>query len=199
MSQAPEGTCIVSQNVPSGLTVSIVSVWCWNPLLRRYDQVSLIPADDNSTHLYPRLWFVHCKVNSLLPLFTPHSLPTLLICCCSCYFITTVTSSPQPKPVDQNDDMTQLDPDWQVSKKCIKERTAVMFNNELIADVHFIVGSGLTRRRIPAHKFILSTGSPVFYAMFYGGLVGDREEVTIPDVEPQAFLNILRRVFYRST
>ena len=106
----------------------------------------------------------------------------------------------QPKPADQNEDtndMAQLNPDWQVSKKCVKERTSVMFNNELIADVHFIVGSGSTQRRIPAHKFILATGSPVFYAMFYGGLAKDKKEVTIPDVEPQAFLNILRWVYCR--
>ena len=93
--------------------------------------------------------------------------------------------------------MTQLDPDWQVSKKCIKERTAVMFNNELIADVHFIVGSGSNQRRIPAHKFIMVTGSPVFYAMFYGGLAEDKKEVTIPDVDPQAFFNLLRWVYGR--
>ena len=92
--------------------------------------------------------------------------------------------------------MTELDSDWQVSKKCIKERTAVMFNNELIADVHFMVGSESTQRRIPAHKFILVTGSPVFYAMFYGGLAEDKNEVTIPDVEPQAFLKLLQWVFW---
>ena len=90
--------------------------------------------------------------------------------------------------------MTQLDLDWQISKECVKERTAVIFNNELLADVHFLVGSGSSQRRIPAHKFILVTGSPVFYAMFYGGLAQDTEEVAIPDVEAQAFLNLLRWV-----
>ena len=67
-----------------------------------------------------------------------------------------------------------------------------MFNNELIADVHFIVGSKSAQCRIPAHTFILVTGSPVFYAMFYGRLAADKKEVTIPDVEPQAFLNMLQ-------
>ena len=91
--------------------------------------------------------------------------------------------------------MTELGPDWQVSKKCMKERISVMFNNELLADVHFIVGSGSSQRRIPAHKFILATGSPVFYAMFYGELAEDKKEVTIPDVEPQAFLELLEWVY----
>ena len=90
--------------------------------------------------------------------------------------------------------MTELASDWQVSKKCMKERIAVMFNNELMADVHFMVGSESTQRRIPAHKFILATGSPVFYAMFYGSLTGDKE-VTIPDVEPEAFLKLLQWVY----
>ena len=93
--------------------------------------------------------------------------------------------------------MTQLDPDWQVYKTCIKERTAVLFNNELLADVHFKVGSRSTLR-IPAHKLILATGSPVFYAMFYGGLAEDKKEVAIPDVEPQAFLNMLQWVYSRT-
>ena len=42
-------------------------------------------------------------------------------------------------------------------------------------------------RKIPAHKYVLATSSTVFYAMFYGGVAGDREKDTIevPDVEPQ--------------
>ena len=88
--------------------------------------------------------------------------------------------------------MSEQDPDWQASKGCIRERSAVMFNNELIADVHFIVGLGSNQRRIPVHKYILVTGSSVFFAMFYGGLAEQTSEVTIPDVEPQAFFNLLR-------
>ena len=90
--------------------------------------------------------------------------------------------------------MNQLVPDWQVSKTSMVERISVMFNNELMADVHFIVGSDCAQRRIPAHKFILTTASPVFFAMFYGGLAEDKKDITIPDVEPQAFLNLLEWV-----
>ena len=96
-----------------------------------------------------------------------------------------------------NNDKSQTDPDWQVTKKCIKERTAVLFNNELMADVHFIVGSETSQRCVPAHKLILATGSPVFCAMFYGELTEDKNEVTIPDVEPQAFFNLLQWVYGR--
>ena len=103
----------------------------------------------------------------------------------------------QPATVDQkknNNDRTQLHPDWYASKKSLQERNAVMLNNDLLADVYFIVGSGSTQRRIPAHKYILVTGSSVFHAMFCGGLP-EEKEVAIPDVEPQAFLNLLKWVY----
>lgn len=47
---------------------------------------------------------------------------------------------------------------------------------------------------IPAHKYILATGSSVFYAMFYGGLAENKQEIKVPDVEPTAFLTLLRYV-----
>lgn len=33
------------------------------------------------------------------------------------------------------------DPNWQATKSTVRERNAAMFNNELIADIKFIVGS----------------------------------------------------------
>ena len=110
-------------------------------------------------------------------------------------FLSSVLHLPlQATPMFHEDknEMVRQDPDWQASRKGLLQRSAVMFNNELIADVHFIVGSGSNQRRIPAHKYILATGSSVFFAMFYGGLKEERNEITIPDVEPRAFLNLLR-------
>lgn len=54
------------------------------------------------------------------------------------------------------------------------------------------VGSTDNAQRIPGHKYILATGSSVFYAMFYGGLSSCSPEIEIPDVEPVAFLNLLK-------
>lgn len=34
----------------------------------------------------------------------------------------------------------------------------------------------------------------MFYAMFYGGLAEDKKEIVVPDVEPGAFLTMLRYV-----
>ena len=41
---------------------------------------------------------------------------------------------------------------WQATKATLKERFLFLFNNELQADVHFIVGRGVSSQRIPAHK-----------------------------------------------
>lgn len=114
-----------------------------------------------------------------------------------------------------------------------------MFNNELMADVHFVVGPPGAARRVPAHKvrarlalprgalpspgpgagggasrgfqasagggagrgsgqvgsppqYVLAVGSSVFYAMFYGDLAEVKSEIHIPDVEPAAFLILLK-------
>jgi BTB/POZ domain-containing protein 3/6 len=39
---------------------------------------------------------------------------------------------------------------------------------------------------------VLATGSSVFYAMFFGGLAEHKSEITVPDVEPAAFLTLLK-------
>lgn len=123
-----------------------------------------------------------------------------------------------------------------------------MFNNELMADVHFIVGPTGGSQKVPAHKvkrfhhgiltslsvcwirevvsaateknylcsfielsndcvilpacvlthlsppsqYVLAVGSSVFCAMFYGDLAEEESEIHIPDVEPAAFLILLK-------
>ena len=41
---------------------------------------------------------------------------------------------------------------WQATKATLKERFQYLFNNELQADIHFIVGRGVSSQRIPAHR-----------------------------------------------
>lgn len=98
-------------------------------------------------------------------------------------------SSPCISPVGP---LNTLDPNWQATKPTVRERNAAMFNNELMADVRFVVGSPGLTQVIPAHKYVLATGSSVFYAMFYGGLAEHKEEIEVPDVEPSAFLTLLK-------
>lgn len=41
-------------------------------------------------------------------------------------------------------------------------------------------------------QYVLAVGSSVFYAMFYGDLAEVKSEIHIPDVEPTAFLILLK-------
>ncbi|XP_037551027.1 BTB/POZ domain-containing protein 6-B [Nematolebias whitei] len=84
---------------------------------------------------------------------------------------------------------------WQCSHPTLRERNALMFNNELMADVHFIVGPLGASQRVPAHKYVLAVGSSVFCAMFYGDLAEEESEIHIPDVEPAAFLILLKYMY----
>ena len=58
-----------------------------------------------------------------------------------------------------------------------------MLNNHLFSDVNFVVrksdGESESKQVIPAHKFVLSIGSPVFEAMFYGELAETRDCLTV--------------------
>ena len=103
--------------------------------------------------------------------------------------------SPQPSPRHTSQLPTAHateEYNWQASQACVRDRNAVMFNNPLMSDVTFRVGAGGSVKTFPAHKYVLATGSSVFFAMFYGGLADEVKEVEIPDVEPMAFQNLLR-------
>ncbi len=53
-----------------------------------------------------------------------------------------------------------------------------------MADVYFDVGADLgAARKFPAHKYVLATGSTVFYAMFYGGLAEERDVIEVNERE----------------
>ncbi|KAJ8309439.1 hypothetical protein KUTeg_014313 [Tegillarca granosa] len=100
--------------------------------------------------------------------------------------------TPQNSPKVLPTAKTSEEFNWQANQNTLQERNAVMFNNPLMADVYFIVGSEPSQQRIPAHKYVLATSSSVFHAMFYGGLANQTNDIKIPDVEPCAFLNLLR-------
>ncbi|XP_048471798.1 BTB/POZ domain-containing protein 1 isoform X2 [Rhincodon typus] len=84
---------------------------------------------------------------------------------------------------------------WQAAQRSVRERFSFMFNNELLSDVHFAVGKGPGARRLPAHRFVLAVGSAVFDAMFNGGMATSSAEIELPDVEPAAFLALLRFLY----
>ena len=95
--------------------------------------------------------------------------------------------------------MAAVEENWQMKLSTIKERTTVIFNNELLSDVKFVVpaseAESETRKTIPAHKLVLAISSPVFYAMFYGQLAEAKDFVELPDCEYDSLLEFFRYLY----
>ena len=83
--------------------------------------------------------------------------------------------------------------DWQSSKKTVLQRNAYMFDNELMSDVSFICEE--SRRIFHAHKYVLATGSAVFFAMFYGEIRPKELPIRIEDAEEESFKEFLRFLY----
>ncbi|XP_034143602.1 BTB/POZ domain-containing protein 6-B isoform X3 [Esox lucius] len=107
--------------------------------------------------------------------------------------VTVPTTTATQQNINNNIETTS----WQSTHPTLRERNALMFNNEHMADVHFIVGSPGESQKVPAHKYVLAVGSSVFGAMFYGDLAEGESEIHIPDVEPAAFLIMLKELGYK--
>ncbi|XP_021359847.1 BTB/POZ domain-containing protein 6-like [Mizuhopecten yessoensis] len=80
---------------------------------------------------------------------------------------------------------------WQCDKSLV-ECLNHLFTSGIACDVMFLVGEN--KYRIPAHKTILISRSPVFYAMFEGNLA-EEGEVSIPDIEQEVFTMFLRYLY----
>lgn len=72
-----------------------------------------------------------------------------------------------------------------------------MFNNELLSDIHFLVGRD--KVKVPAHKYVLAISTPVFFAMLYGQMAEKAAEIKITDTEPEAFMELLRFIYTDET
>ena len=85
---------------------------------------------------------------------------------------------------------------WQTTRATVRERTKFIHNNDLFSDVKFVVRTSddesetESKQEIPAHKFVLSIGSPVFEAMFYGELAETRDSIELPDCEYESLLEL---------
>ena len=98
--------------------------------------------------------------------------------------------------------MAVFDEKWQKTKASITERGIFMFNNELLSDISLVVRSSSdegepkkSKMAIPAHKFVLSSCSPVFFAMFCGELAERSDSVDLPDCEYEGVLEMLRYMY----
>ena len=79
---------------------------------------------------------------------------------------------------------------WQTSKSTVLERNTHMFNNPVMSDINFTFPDR-NKQGIPAHKYVLATSSPVFFAMFYGELRETKETIEIRESDPDIFLQFL--------
>lgn len=90
---------------------------------------------------------------------------------------------------------------WQTTRPTIRERTTFLLNNDRFSDVKFVVrdsnseGESETKKEISAHKFVLSIGSPVFEAMFYGDVAETRDSIELPDCEFESLLELFRFLY----
>ena len=74
-----------------------------------------------------------------------------------------------------------------------------MLNNDRLSDVKFVAaksnGESESKQVIPAHKFILAIGSPVFEAMFYGELAETKDTIELPDCDNESLLELFRYMY----
>jgi len=88
---------------------------------------------------------------------------------------------------------------WQTIRPTIRERTKFMLNNVLFSDVKCVVrksdSESESKEVISAHKFVLSIGSPVFEAMFYGELAETRDSIELPDCDYESLLELFRYLY----
>ena len=95
---------------------------------------------------------------------------------------------------------------WQTTRPAVRERSKFIFNNDLFSDVKFVIGKndsesgensqGKRRKQvIPAHKLVLSIGSPVFEAMFYGKLAETSDSIELPDCDYDSLLEFFRYMY----
>lgn len=94
-----------------------------------------------------------------------------------------IVSAPEPEAVFPN--------------KWPGKKLSEMFETGSFSDVAFIVVDKRGAvKRIPAHKMILASMSPVFHQMFYGELA-ESGDIRVADASAEAFTEFLQ-LFYKS-
>ena len=88
---------------------------------------------------------------------------------------------------------SKQDVDWQSTKKTVLERSRHMFNNPFMSDIMFSCEG--SDEKFFAHKYVLSTSSAVFYAMFYGELAEKNSVVHLSDTSEEILKEFLRFLY----
>lgn len=84
--------------------------------------------------------------------------------------------------------------DWQTARKKVKERGQYLLDSGIWSDCRFIVGTEPHQQVFEGHKLFLAMSSPVFEAMFYGGMA-EKDPIAILDVQPDAFRALLEYIY----
>ncbi|XP_011504963.1 PREDICTED: BTB/POZ domain-containing protein 2-like isoform X1 [Ceratosolen solmsi marchali] len=64
-----------------------------------------------------------------------------------------------------------------------------------MSDCRFIVGQEPNQQILEGHKVFLAMSSPVFEAMFFGGMAEKSDPIPIRDVQPEAFKALLEYIY----
>lgn len=91
--------------------------------------------------------------------------------------------------------MGEVPCDWQLACTEIKQRGEYLLQSEQWSDCTFLVGSEPNQVEVRGHRLILAMASPVFEAMFYGGMAERNDPIPILDVQPEAFKALLEYIY----
>ncbi|XP_061194748.1 BTB/POZ domain-containing protein 6-like [Saccostrea echinata] len=93
-------------------------------------------------------------------------------------------------------EMDQSSNNWQAGKKVL-ECNKYMLTNQIQCDVTFKVGA--EEKDVRAHRYVLGSRSSVFYAMLFGSLSDNANDIIVPDIEHNIFQVLLRFLYYEET
>ncbi|XP_028524664.1 uncharacterized protein LOC108002163 [Apis cerana] len=85
--------------------------------------------------------------------------------------------------------------DWQINKQKLLERTQYLLATGQWSDCKFVVGQEPHQQTLKVHKLFLAMSSPVFEAMFFGGMAEKNDLISIEDVQPEAFKALLEYIY----
>ncbi|KAM0732003.1 BTB/POZ domain-containing protein 2 [Formica fusca] len=85
--------------------------------------------------------------------------------------------------------------DWQTTKETLSERSQYVLETGLWSDCNFIVGQEPQQQTVKGHKMFLAMSSPVFGAMFFGGMAEKNDPIPIKDVQPETFKALLEYIY----
>ena len=106
-------------------------------------------------------------------------------------------SKKKTSKVDEYEDYSEEeDEEEEQQQRILLEVLGSLLNSESFSDVHFIVGIK-EKKRIPAHRILLSARSEVFEKMLNGPMKESNVsmDIEVPDMDSSAFLTMLRFVY----